>query len=347
VAVDRYTPGVTQFLRNNILPGYVEVARKYEGYPEPNSIWDPFAALELTANFNSCSFADSSAPNPSMSTNMKSRLNTELLQKAGRRQVNYGEALGESRETVKMLIKAVVPLTKALLAARKGNFSLAAYYLGIKRLRNQVTTLSLSERWLSLQYGWLPLVNDIYDSYQLLQKGLDTRPQILSATRSILEEVSNTISKNDFTLVRTTGTVRYIVKMWYRMKDEDASILHQIGLINPAEVVWALVPFSFVVDWVLPIGNVLEALSARLGLSFVDGYYGLRVETNCVAAGLERSVSGYTQNGPSSCSVSGSLLYYNRSKMTGLPWPAPYIKSPFSSTHLANAAALLRTLRIG
>jgi hypothetical protein len=133
--------------------------------------------------------------------------------------------------------------------------------------------------------------------------------------------------------------------MWYRMKDEDASILHQIGLINPAEVAWALVPFSFVVDWVLPIGNVLEALSARLGLTFVDGYYGLRVETSSTASKLAREVSGYTQIGESSTSVSGSLLFYKREKMISLPWPAPYIKSPFSSTHLANAAALLRSLR--
>jgi hypothetical protein len=47
-----------------------------------------------------------------------------------------------------------------------------------------------------------------------------------------------------------------------------------IGLINPSTVVWELIPFSFVVDWFLPIGNFLHGLSALTGTSTQQGCYG-------------------------------------------------------------------------
>lgn len=347
VRVESYNKGKTLYTRNNARPGYAVHARAYFGFPEPNGIWAPIDALVLSAQFGNCGFSSSTGPNPTMSNNMKNRLNTELLQKAGRRQVNYGEAIGESRSTLKMLTGAVIPFVKALLAARKGRFGEVARILGVKRIRNFRPSMTVSEKWLAYQYGWLPLANDIYDSYKLLQNGLDTRPQVLSVSRVITENVNQSTSDANFGHIKTNGEAKYIAKLWFRMRDQDISVLNQIGMINPVEVAWALVPFSFVVDWVLPVGNVLEALSARLGITFVDGFYGLKVTTSCTASGCRKVVSGYTQQGSSPVSVSGSLAFYERSKMVSLPWPAFYTKSPFSSTHVASALALLRTLRRG
>lgn len=45
-----------------------------------------------------------------------------------------------------------------------------------------------------------------------------------------------------------------------------------LGLTNPAAIAWELVPFSFVVDWFIPIGNFLNSWTDFLGLRFEDSY---------------------------------------------------------------------------
>lgn len=42
---------------------------------------------------------------------------------------------------------------------------------------------------------------------------------------------------------------------------EQMSAARQLGLVDPATVVWELIPYSFVVDWFLPIGSYLENLN--------------------------------------------------------------------------------------
>jgi hypothetical protein len=42
-------------------------------------------------------------------------------------------------------------------------------------------------------------------------------------------------------------------------------------LSNPAALAWELVPYSFVVDWMIPVGDYLSSLDAVNGLTFRRG----------------------------------------------------------------------------
>lgn len=64
----------------------------------------------------------------------------------------------------------------------------------------------------------------------------------------------------------------------YRMNSEDRARLAQTGIDNPALLAWELLPYSFVVDWFLPVGNYLESLNAFSGFSFVSGWVSYRTE---------------------------------------------------------------------
>lgn len=177
-----------------------------------------------------------------MSSNMLNRIKTGLLVKAGRRQVNYGEALAESRSTLKMLSSAASRLFRAYKAARQGRFWTVAKLLKRPRLKFPSGT-SVSRKWLAYQYGWLPLMNDIYDSYQLFKKGLDSRLQVLSVSRTISDQSQVSGSRGNFKETFSRASCRYSGKMFYRVADNDLSYLQQLGLINPLEVAWAVVPF--------------------------------------------------------------------------------------------------------
>lgn len=279
----------------------------------------------------------------SLTTNEVGRINTQLLAKAGQRQVNWGETLGESKSTVRMLTRAFSTLIRAFMAARRGKFNLVAKLLKVRRLRLPKSK-SVAEKWLAYQYGWAPLMGDVYDSYKFLQRGFNTRMQVLAVTTRFTIDISQKWSHNHWDKNTVSGTKRCSGKMFYRLADNFLSRLNQVGLINPAEVAWALVPFSFVVDWFVPVGRYLEALSARVGLTFVDGYYGCSVQTRSVLKGYKRTPGAYVLMGTNSSEIHRVSSSYRRTVMTSLPWPQVHVKSPFSTIHVASALALLRQL---
>lgn len=337
----------TYFPGNSRETNGANLLREWTGVPHSGGVWSYDANMPSYSTFaDNLSCTLTSGWVPTMSNNMLNRLKTELLVKAARRQVNWGETLGESKSTAKMLISAAMSLTRAALAARKGRWGLVARHLGVRRIREaSFASKSTANKWLAYQYGWAPLMSDIYDSYNFLKQGFEKKPHILKCVRSIRENAEFSVGSDAYWKnKRSSATARYQACMWYRLSDDWIAQAHQIGMINPAEVAWALVPFSFVFDWLMPVGDYLEALSARATMTFVDGYYGVSVETTHTNSGMHRSSAGYSIIGLGTQAVTRQTYGYRRTKMSSMPWPGLYIKSPFSTTHLVSALALIRQL---
>jgi len=53
---------------------------------------------------------------------------------------------------------------------------------------------------------------------------------------------------------RLSYSARYIAELY-----EDISLNRSLGLVDPVQIAWEVVPYSFVVDWFLPIGTYLSA----------------------------------------------------------------------------------------
>ncbi|UUW21288.1 MAG: maturation protein [Guiyang fiers-like virus 2] len=279
-----------------------------------------------------------------MPSNIKTRLDTELLNKVASRKASYGESLAESVKTFDHLAKTTSSLARAYMAARKGRFGEVARHLGVQK-RSLKNGTSVADRWLEYSYGWVPLMNDIYSSYQLLQKGFRKNTHILSSQRTLRD--SHTARGNEEEAFRTNtyggSEVAYKAKLYYSVKRSYLSQMDEAGLLNPLEVAWALVPFSFVVDWFMPIGNALAAYTARAGVDFIDGYYGTRVSAAYTTAPRYRLEGGEVFVS-TSMSTRSEGLAYTRTFMSGFPLPGLYIKSPFSTNHTLSALALVRSL---
>lgn len=334
-----YTPGTAKYehLRS-------KAVATDEGYPQPNAIWNPLSHLPaLTAIGDHAGWKITGFGSAGIPANNLSRLKTNLLVKAGKRQVNYGEALAESKSTLRMLVNAASSLTRAVLAARKGRWDKVARHLKVPR-KGFSKSMSASQKWLAYQYGWMPLINDIYDSYEFVNKGFDRRPQILSVSTRHRDQYSHEWSHSAWDSVPVRGSASYQGKMFYRIADNFIAKAHQMGLINPLEVAWAVVPFSFVIDWLVPVGNYLEALTARCALTFVDGFYGCKIETISRLVGPKRDLTGWKTLQKSSAGVVRDHTSYTRIREVSLPWPGLHMKSPFSTKHILSGLALLRTL---
>lgn len=301
---------------------------------DPNT---PYTLCSLSSA-NTNGLLDGSGP--VLSDNTKNRLITECKIKIGDRQVNYGESLGEARQTVSQIARSSISLLKAYRALRRGNFSQMAKILGVSK-KEILNGKTLSDKWLSAQYGWLPLMSDIYDSAKLYQEGLRTRSQILSRTRQLADGADYNFS-SAYADMKGSVSVSHRCKLWYRLDSSTLSTLHSLGLINPLEVAWAVQPYSFVIDWFLPIGALLEASSATMGLTFVDGV---------ITSIAEVTAKGDHKAGPGSApyKLEGNHVWnfshYAMSRSKVIDFALPYFKSPFSSTHVTSALALLRQLQ--
>lgn len=286
-------------------------------------------------------FFEATGVGKGMDFNTRQRLNTELMLKVGARRASLGESLAESHKTANHLAKTVSDLARAALAARKGRWGDVARHLGVPKKPNQVTK-NLSERWLEYQYGWKPLMSDIHDQYKLFTEQI-RKPQIMKSVRNLADHYDHIDTWGRFGREEYEEEAQYRAKVFYRVEDSALSRFHQIGLINPAEIAWALMPYSFVIDWFVPVGNVLEAMTSSFGTTFIGGYYGTRL------TGRQKRQEDPGDGYRTTCTMQTRYrqvrrFSYVRETMSGYPIPGIYYKDPFSSSHITSALALIRQL---
>lgn len=184
----------------------------------------------------------------------------------------------ERQQSIDMLTKRVGQLYRFSHALRRGDLSRAALELGLletqhsyKRKRRWRTSKQLSNQFLEFHFGWEPLVKDIYTCVNLLQspvywpsyegKGSG------STTWSQLQNLGGTVY--DY---RVNIRCRAVVGATVRVSNPNLWLANQLGLINPAAVAWELVPWSFVVDWFINVGDFLNQYTDTLGLEFINPY---------------------------------------------------------------------------
>ena len=272
---------------------------------------------------------------PSSVTNL---LLIKVLNRLRNSDVNFGVMLAEAKETAELFqtsLGRITSMVNSFRRRRPKDFALARAHQGTASWRKT------PQAWLELQYGWNPLMSDIYGSCALLDSSKTRERNFVTVKGK--KEIKTTVSQN---LVACNGSVSIRqetdvvatqkIKLCYTLSNFNLALLSQLGLTNPAEIIWERVPYSFVVDWFLPVGQWLSALGGDFGYSFKNGSL-----TNFYRySEVRRSV--VSSPGPAFVpDVRGSAFYLQRSLFTSSPWPGLSFKSPVSPTHLANALSLL------
>lgn len=271
--------------------------------------------------------------------------------------VKLSPAFAEMRRTGSFIADSAITLAKAAIAVKKGNFKKAAGLLGVplpKKLpprskKSRQNRSKVAENWLEFQYGWKPLMSDMYGAVEHVAKRNTENPDRYGTTvrsfRGSTSVVKSTL--NDvvggmyiYTDQVQTNSFGAFVRLDYTLKNGNMAELASTGATNPLEIAWELVPFSFVVDWFAPIGKFCSLLDAESGWEFRSGSLSTRQETKLrisfrpryLAGQLNKTVNG---GGQTRC------LKFIRTVYGAPPIPRFYFKSPVSPTHLANATALI------
>lgn len=282
---------------------------------------------------------------------------------------NMSVFLGEGNQCLNMIADSGVRIAKSIFHLRQGDITGAARSLlqgtGRKPLpkhdwvigNNRGTRAAASNEasnWLQLQYGWLPLVQDMHGAAEQLAWHLSVpQRKVYKASRLVKRYGSKRTSSG---LIQPDGHGFFSVtaksSQFWRQSitahiSEHPTVAMKLGLQDPELVAWELMPWSFVVDWAIPIGDYLQA---RANVKRLVGKYQQSVLLKQFAeAPVGRNiVSQWGGDYSTGVNSTRARIWYNRLAITtSLDVPKPKfvgLGEVLSWRRAANAIALLTQL---
>jgi hypothetical protein len=256
--------------------------------------------------------------------------------------------LAEGAQTVRLIADMAVRIAKTFLEIKKLRVVSAAKAL-LPTSRKQ-----LANDFLAYRYGLAPLISDIQGAAESFAATIvdSTRCRAKgSSTKEVeTEEFFPIFDNNDQAVIRvvrkrTTVTVRHKCSMV--INDEAVKKLGELGFTNPANVIWELVPFSFVVDWFLPIGNFLKLIGTYDQLTITECTRTIFIKqlvhlSTRIPEGLQ--FNGLITGPEVECAWNLENVECIREVIPAPENVLPSFKNPFSVGHGANALALFLQL---
>lgn len=295
---------------------------------------------------------------------LASRLQTQIKSQ----KINVGVAAAELHKTCLTVSSAAKRIANAFVALKKGNAKHAlntltgggatgsgreiARVAEGRRGRNALPNSgSVAQDWLAMQYGWKPLLSDVYGGAEELARTISGRPpacqvrskattsDFLSVEVPAINSTSPPFRGNREISCTSFGVIEY------RITDQLASLAANTGVTNPLSIAWELLPYSFVVDWFLPVGTFLNNLDFDNGIEFSRGYMSHKTKASwrlkMVSGTYGTSDNNQTWSGGS---YSADAPAFERDVLGSFPsLTVPQWRNPLSLQHVENALALLRT----
>jgi len=252
--------------------------------------------------------------------------------------------LGTGNQTLELITDSARRIFKALVLLRSGNLpgSFRVLVEGTARSGRKPPKFlkaiprNIGQNWLEMQYGWLPLLSDCKSGAESLAHHMSVPfKQVVRA--SVESHILQDILTHSFSAGNifchynqyTTASLKVVLS-------EPPSAMAQLGLSSPENLAWELLPWSFVADWFIPIGDFL---AARAYAGKLSGQAILSLKSQfqlgpCHGAPIGDNSARYMQ------------IRVSRDPTFSLDVPPPNFKSlakVASRQHCANAVALLVT----
>lgn len=192
---------------------------------------------------------------PLCSTHLEDKCIRKLFSSISAQKVHIGNIIAERAQTLELLVTTWLRV-KDLILLKKGLLKQTAKLAkNPKQWANEV---------LAFKFGVEPLIGDIQACLKLLETGMGDFDLVFRKNAS---EMS--VHADSGTTFKGRTTVSYVLK--YDVSHSLPKMLNELGLIDPTQILWEVTPWSFVVDWFIPVGDWIESLTADCGLSFRTG----------------------------------------------------------------------------
>lgn len=261
-------------------------------------------------------------------------------------QVNFGQAFAERKQTANLACDTIDRLCRDLIGVKK--------HLGPKKLARLGNAIvkDLPNYFLEVVFGWKPLLSDLHGAITELDnrdssdwkatckgkvgvKESCTYDYLPPGAGSAAQRYDYEISHGVYTRIDAVPENEALIKA------------SQLGLTNPLSLAWEVMPWSFAVDWIYPIGPYFDRLDSALGWNIIGMSTSSMIKSRLKRSGLPftSADSRWVNNWSSSY----SFVKLNRG--TGVVGPSeifPFLKDPFSSAQrVGTMLSLLSQVRKG
>ena len=317
------------------------------GYLTSSKVFTNFKGLTATSAWSQVqSIRDGSGFGQNTYRAAYNKAHSKFREQMSSARSSMGAFAAESGEALDMITARAVTLRSAYKEFRKGNFRKGLRTLKCPPLPKHQGKRWNSEReasalWLEYWFGWSPAINDIYSACEVLTAD-DFKPTKLYGVGA--DGVSFTFrdrnpptGPNPSILTLESSVFRNHVKVGGRvsLSNKNAALLNQLGLVNPLGVLWEVIPFSFLVDWVSNVGDVLNSYTFDVGYTIDECFISTYVTGTTSYYNLNTGTvyADWVANWHSS----GRWLY------SSLPFPKIHFDLPdrLSLTRAASSIALL------
>lgn len=109
----------------------------------------------------------------------------------------------------------------------------------------------ISGTWLALKFAWFPAVQDVYSACEALHT-LNQERSWTFRSRSRVRKDNVQVTVSGLRMDRCTQVrYKFILK-------NPPTTWQSFGLMDPLPILWEVLPWSFVLDWFVPVGDFLS-----------------------------------------------------------------------------------------
>lgn len=221
---------------------------------------------------------------PAMVSDVDAAAHIQAVSKVSQGDINIGVFIAELPETWRWLATMGYRLVRFISALIRLDFKGALRALRVKssrKVKRKTKDLAgLDDFVLEFNYAFVPLLSDIYGFVEAVISGLREQGELIHVHSVAFsnENLRGYVGegrqpKVNFGTYDPADEVAVGVKydVSFKVIDPNLRTLQELGLLNPWDVIWEKVPFSFLVDWILNLNEIMHSVTAGVGLQFNDG----------------------------------------------------------------------------
>lgn len=264
-----------------------------------------------------------------------SKAYASLRSKLYKGNANLGVTLGSYKQSADMIRNRY----RQLINLNEQYYRLFNRSLAIRRGDTQ----SIASAHLEFIFGWQPLAQDIWAAANTVIQLADERKAVSGRGSEYFEwKASRSSSDPKYNSHTESGLCRVTVGTLVTIVNPNRWLLERAGLLNPASVAWDLVPWSFLVNMVTNMGQLVNSITDFAGLSFDNQSTTYTFDIS----GAARVANLYPTNHPGYGTSSSVYVLKDKGRTIGtIPRPSFQFKMPRAEWETAAMLASLFTQR--
>lgn len=254
----------------------------------------------------------------------------KIHSKIKRQVMHVGNILAERKQTFDLIQSTYKRIFQLIKLKRNIFKAVGSALLNPRQLASDI---------LAFKFGVEPMIGEITALIERFDESSDNLLVRVSSNFGVLPKEVIEINTPDVTF---SGEVvlSYVVKC--TNSEPLSNELSRFGLINPLEIAWEVLPWSFVVDWFLPVGDWISSQTSDVGLDFKTGTRKIKLTGDFEIKGASSTRDPWpraTENTGIMCKFSGEIN--ERTVLNEMPERTfPAFKNPLTLWHEIEAIAL-------